>query len=329
VRLVAPLLSLGLVLSGSVSVVRADTSIGVVVSGPEEIARKTKDTVEAWITANGLPVTPSPMSKDGLKTLINCFVLSDMTCARGVVEARAKAANVVGFTEQVTGKAEKRTVQLAAYWIAKEHEAVSLQRTCDKCTDEVLARTLDAMLDDLAKLAPTMVGTIHVTTLPTGLRATVDGDNDADETTPFDKEVAFGSHVVAIMRGGRTVATQRVDVKPGATIDVPIEVPDEPKVKEKIKFVRSGGTSRAVPVVILTVGLAAALTGGVLYWYGGPTGASYTYRNMRPAGIATGVSGGVAIIVGAVWLAKGGSKSSHPEVSVTSTETTIGWARSF
>lgn len=324
VRLVA-LLSLALLLSAHVA--RANTSVGVVVSGPEEIARKTKDVAEAWFKANDLPVTDNPLSKDGLKTLINCFVLSDMTCARGVVEARAKAANLVGFTEQVSGKGDKRTVQLSAYWIAKNHEAVSLLRTCDGCTDQVLAKTLDSMLDDLAKLAPTMVGTIHVTTLPAGLHASVDGDT-TNETTPFDREVTYGSHLIAVMRDGRVVAQEKVEVKPGATLDVPIEVPAEPKGRQTIKIVQ-GGSSRAAPVVLLTVGLAAALTGGVLYWYGGPTGASYTYRNMRPAGIATGVSGGVAIIVGVVWLAKGGSKTSHPEVSITPTETTIGWARSF
>jgi hypothetical protein len=320
---------LSLVLALSAQVSRADTSVSVVVSGPEEIAHKTKDVAEAWFKSNDLAVTQSPLSKDGLKTLINCFVLSDMTCARGVVEARSKASNVVGFTEQVSGKGDKRTVQLSAYWIAKEHEAVSLLRTCDKCSDEQLEKTLDSMLDDLAKLAPTMVGTIHVTTLPSGLHASVDGDTDVDETTPFDREVSYGSHVVAIMRDGRVVAQKKVDVKPASTIDVPIEIPEEPKGKPaQIKFVERG-TSRAVPVVLLTVGIAAALTGGVLYWYGGPTGASYTYRNMQPAGIATGVSGGVAIIVGVAWLARGGSKSSRPEVSVTPTQTTIGWARSF
>ena len=81
--------------------------------------------------------------------------------------------------------------------------------------------------------------------------------------------------------------------------------------------------------MLLTVGIAAAATGIVLYEYGGPTGVSYTYRNMRPAGIATAISGGVAVVVGTVWLAKGGSSSSQPEVTMTSNSATVGWARSF
>jgi hypothetical protein len=194
----------------------------------------------------------------------------------------------------------------------------------------VLASTLDAMLDDLAKLAPTMGGTIHVTSAPSGMHATVDGDTEVDETTPFDRAVTFGPHVVAIMRDGRVAAQKKVDVKPGTKVDVPIEVPEEPKVqKPKTIKVVEQRSSRAGGVVLLTVGLAACVTGGVLWKYGGPTGDSYTYRNMRPAAIATGISGGVAVIVGTVWLLRGGSKTSRPEVSMSPTTTTIGWARSF
>jgi hypothetical protein len=302
------------------------TSVAVVVSGDEEIAQRTHDVIDGWFQNHGLLVEELPLPKDGLKTLLNCLVLSDMTCARGVVEKRGRANNIIGITEQSSGKGQKRSVQLSAYWIAKEHEVVSLQRLCDGCSDAVLADTLVAMIDDLAKLAPTMGGTIHVTSTPSGMKATV--DNDAAGRTPFERPVSFGPHVISIQRDGRVVAQKKIDIKPAATLDVPIEVPDDPEPEVKVRFVEHR-SSRAAPIVVLTVGLAAAVTGVVLYETGGPTGDSYTYRNLRPAGIATGISGGVAIAIGAVWLLKGGSRTSRPEVSLTDTNATIGWARSF
>jgi hypothetical protein len=322
VRLVA------LALVALTSVASADTSVAVVVSGDEAISKRTHDVVHGWFQTHGLMVEEIPLPKDGLKTLQNCLVLSDMTCARGVVEKRGRAGNIIGITEQTSGKGAKRSVQLSAYWIAKEHEVVSLQRLCDGCTDAVLSDTLVAMLDDLAKLAPTMGGTIHVTSTPSGMKATV--DNDVVGRTPFDRPVSFGPHVISIQRDGRVVAQQKIEMKPAETLDVPLVVPDEPKPKEvtKVRFVEHRG-SRTMPVVVLTVGLAAAVTGVVLWETGGPTGDAYTYRNMRPAGIATGISGGVAVLVGGIWLLKGGSKTSRPEVSITDTQTTVGWARSF
>lgn len=318
--------AIALTLIALTAVAHADTSVAVVVSGTGSIKTQTLDVVDNWFEAHGLTATKSPLPKDGVKTLENCLVLSDMSCARGVVEARGKADNIIGITELVSGKGENRTVQLAAYWIAKRRQVVSLQRTCDACTDAVFKDMLVAMLDDLAKLAPTMGGKIHVTSVPAGLSATV--DNDAAAVTPFDRDVSFGPHVVSIMRDGRVVASKKIEVTPEAMIDVPITAPVEKPAVKQINIVEQH-RSRVAPVMLLTVGLAASVTGVVLYRYGGPTGESYMYRNMRPAGIATAISGGVAAIVGTVWLVKGGSTSSRPEVSMTPTTATVGWARSF
>jgi hypothetical protein len=307
------------------SVARADTSVAVVFSGNDSIKRQTTEVVEAWFTFHQLPITSSPLSKDGMTTLTNCLVISDMACARGVVEARATVDNIIAVTGQVSGKRETRTVQLAAYWISKQHEVVSVQRTCDTCSDTVLATTLDAMVDDLAAHAPTMNGKVHVTTVPAGLAVAV--DNDKPVTTPLDRDISFGSHVIAVMRDGRVVASKKIEIAPLKSIDVPITVPDE-KTTTRIKIVEGRG-SRTVPLVLMTVGVAASVTGIVLYATGGPTGESYTYRNLRPAGIATGISGVAAAAIGVVWLVRGGKASSRPEVAITSTAATVGWARSF
>jgi hypothetical protein len=321
VRLVA------LFLIALMSVAHADTTVAVVVSGAESIKKETKETSESWLSSHDLEIaSEQPLAKDGLNSLLNCLVISDMTCARGVVEVRGKVDNIIAISGQVTGKKGKRSVQLAAYWIAKDQEVVSLQKTCNACTDGVFTSSLNAMLDDLAKLAPTMRGKIHVTSKPSRMNVTV--DNEEQATTPFDRELSFGPHTLSIVRDGRVVVSTKIEVKPQVTLDVPLVVPEEKKDEPQIKIVEAR-RSRAVPVLLLTLGIAATATGAVLYNYGGPTGVSFTYRNMRPAGVATAISGGVAVIVGTVWLIKGGSSTSKPEVTMTPNSATVGWARSF
>jgi hypothetical protein len=318
-----------LVLIALTSVARADsTSVAVVVNAPESVQQKTRDVIVNWFDTHGLAVEQLPFPKDALKTFLDCLVLADMTCARGVLEKRGRSNNIVGITELVSGKGDKRSVQLSAYWIAKEQEVVSLQRTCDACTDAVLADALVTMIDDLVTRTPAMRGTIRVTSEPPNMKVMI--DNEAAGSTPLDRPVSFGQHVVSIMRDDRVVAQKKINVKPGASLDVPITVPDEPE-GETITIVEHRSGSRAVPIVLLTVGVAAAVTGIVLYQTGGPTGESFTYRNMRPAGIATGISGVVAMAVGGVWLlrTRNAESSSAPNVSITSTSATIGWARSF
>jgi len=321
------LIALVLIALTSVAHAEESTSVAVVVNGPEALQQKTHDVIDNWFDTHGLVVEALPLPKDALKTFQDCLVLADMTCARGVVEKRGRTNNLVGITEQASGKGDKRSVQLSAYWIAKGQEVVSMQRTCDACTDAVLADALVAMIDDLVKRAPSMGGTVRVTSTPPGMKAMI--DNEPAGSTPVERAASFGQHVVSIMREGRVVIQKRINVKPGESVDVPLTVPDEPEGSETITIVEHSSGSRAVPVVIMTVGLAAAVTGVVLYATGGPTGEAFTYRNMRPAGIATGVSGAVAITVGAVWLFRMRKSSSQPEVAITSNSAMIGWTGSF
>ena len=307
----------------------AETKVGVVVGGADGLRAQSERAVGSWLTGHGITRAGAPLNKDGINTLVNCLVLSDMRCARNVVEARATADDVVGILEQASGKGAKRSVQLSAYWIAKKHEVVSLQRTCDACTDAVLATTIDAMVADLAKLAPTMNGHVHVTSKPPGLAAMI--DNQAVGTTPVDHAIAFGTHTVVISRDGHVVGEKQIDVSPGATLDVDIPVaapvapvPPRPVAVAPVEEHRS----RAV-VTLLGIGVAAIVTGAVLYAKGGPTGQSYMYRDLRPAGAITAGGGLVLAIIGTVLLVRHPSPSSAPDVALTSGGAIVGWTGSF
>jgi hypothetical protein len=307
----------------------ADTKVGVVVSSDEAVRKQTDRVVSSWLTQHTLAVATAPLNKDGVNTLVNCLVISDMNCARMVVEARANATNVVGFIEVVGGK-RVRTIQISAYWISKRHDVVSLQRTCGNCSDAVLTQALEAMMGDLVRLAPTMSGRVRVISDPSGLNATL--DNQPIGVTPVVHDATFGSHTVALSRGGRIVGERTIEVVPETTVDATVTVqPDPVVVVARQPPPRPGDgaarPSRVLPVVLIGTGVAGIVTGSVLYATGGPTGKAYTYRDTKPPGIGIAIGGAAVAIVGAIlFLRTGGS---GPDVAMSSTGASVGWAGTF
>jgi hypothetical protein len=302
----------------------AETKVGVVVGGADAIHAQTESAITAWLDQHELAVAPSPLGKDGQTTLINCLVISDMGCARGVVEKRGAASNVIGILEVVTGKLDKRSIQLSAYWIAKRHDVVSLQRTCDACSDVVLAKTIETMMMELARMAPTMTGKIHVTSKPEGLAAMVDGK--VFGVTPVDHDVAFGQHTISVSRDGHVVGEKQVEVGPDTKVDVDVPV-HEDKPLTIIRPIVVEHRSRKVPIVMIGVGVAAVITGAALYATGNPTGQNYNYYDTKPAGIATMAGGGAVALIGTILLFR--HSSSRPDVAIKSDGAVVGWAGRF
>ncbi|MEP6859937.1 MAG: PEGA domain-containing protein [Deltaproteobacteria bacterium] len=304
----------------------AETKVGVVVSGDDAVRRETDHVIAQWLTSHSLAVTATPLNKDGVNTLVNCLVVSDMNCARMVVEARATATSVVGFVEVVAGKRD-RTIQISAYWISKRHDVVSLQRTCGHCNETVLAQALESMMGDLSRLAPTLSGRVRVTSDPPGLNATI--DNQPIGVTPIVHEATFGSHTIALSRNGRVVGERKIDIVPDTTIDAAVTVQPDPVVvvTQPAPVEVAQRPSRVLPVLLVGTGVAAIVTGSVLYATGGPTGKSYTYRDLKPPGIGIAIGGAAVAIVGALLVMRTGG--SGPDVAMTSTGGTVGWAGTF
>src|SRR5439155_21259677 len=141
------------------------------VTGNEKTRAVLETEISGWLKERKFAVSNDALNKDGVLTLSNCIAISDMACARGVVEARASVDNIVVIAMQGsgTGPKKQRDQQLSAYWIAKNHDVVSLQRMCNKCTDEVLLTTIETLMVDLARLVPSMVGKVKITSTPPGL----------------------------------------------------------------------------------------------------------------------------------------------------------------
>jgi hypothetical protein len=304
----------------------AETKVGVVVSGDDGVRKQTDHVVAQWLATHSLAFTATPLNRDGVKTLVNCLVVSDLSCARMVVEARASATSVIGFVEVVTGKRE-RTIQISAYWISKRHDVVSLQRTCGQCSDSMLAEAVETMMGDLSRLAPTLSGRVRVTSDPPGLNASI--DNQPIGVTPVVHEATFGSHTISLSRGGRVVGERKIDVVPDTTVDAAVTVQADPVVVVTQPAPRpiEPPPSRVFPVVLVSTGVVAIVTGSVMYAEGGPTGNAYTYRDLKPPGLGIAIGGAAIAIVGAILFVRTGG--SGPDVAMTSTGGTVGWAGTF
>ena len=311
-------------LLGLAGLVHAD-GFGLIVNGDPSINGATQTGVTAWLTGHAFQMSPSPLSADGTLTLSNCLALTDMNCARGVVEARASVTSLVAIVTQVATVRGHRTIQLSAYWIAKARDVVSVQRTCDACTDALLAQTIGALMADLARLTPAMHGHVKVTSTPPGVLVAI--DDITAGITPFVHEVTAGPHDVTLTRDGAVLAKRHVAVAPGTTADLDVPVAAAAAKQPAVDAIPQH-RSRAVPATMLVLGVAAIATGAVMYAIGGPTGDHKTYLDLRTPGIGVGAGGGALALLGVILLLHGGS-STTPTVAIGPGGAVAGFSRSF
>ena len=300
-------------------------AVGVVVIGDKPVQATVEKSVAEWLGKHQFATENGALDKDGVSTLANCLSLADMACAHGVVEKRAKVETLVVLVAQTSGP-KSRDVQLSAYWMSKYSDVVALQRTCRACTGAGMPPVISTLLTELSKMVPAMTGKLEITSTPAGLIASVDGDTVG--VTPLVRDVTAGPHEVTISRDGQTIETKSVTVTAGETVPVAVTAPALPAPKPVLPKTVVVHRSRAVPAVILALGLATAGAGVYMYVEGGPTGKDYYYRDYRTPGIGVAAGGGVLAIVGTILLFRAGS-TEVPVVAVTHDSTVVGWAGRF
>ena len=129
----------------------ADGRTGVVVTGDAKLQAPLAAAIEGWLRAHGHETVASPLDPDALNSLVDCFVIEDQACARGVIDKRAKAESVVfARIESAPAKRSGKDVTIAAWWFAKGRDAVTERRVCERCTPETIRATAEAMLKGLA-----------------------------------------------------------------------------------------------------------------------------------------------------------------------------------
>jgi hypothetical protein len=136
--------------------------VGVVVTGEATLQPQVAAQLEGWLEDRGRTVVPGPLEPSAINTLIDCFVLEDLGCARGLVDARAKTRSVIYAHIEVTPNEDgTRDIALTSYWFQKQHDAMSERRVCEHCTTE----KFHSMVDDL------MLALVHTPPVPVVLPA--------------------------------------------------------------------------------------------------------------------------------------------------------------
>ena len=133
---------------------RAD--IGVVVTGEATLQPQLAAQVEGWLKRRGHSVVVSPLEPDAINTLIDCFVVDDLNCARAVVEKRTASRTIV-FVRAAISPDESdgsRNISIVGYWLQKGHETIGERRNCRHCSEAQLRVAADDLMHALASEPP-------------------------------------------------------------------------------------------------------------------------------------------------------------------------------
>jgi hypothetical protein len=135
----------------------AHADIGVVVTGEATLQPQLASQLEGWLKERGHVVQPSSLEPDAINTLIDCFVIDDIGCARAVVDKRAKVQTILFARVEMTPNRSdgSRDIAISGYWLAKGHEALQERRTCKHCTEKQMRATADDLMLALAAEPPT------------------------------------------------------------------------------------------------------------------------------------------------------------------------------
>ncbi|HEU0036312.1 MAG TPA: PEGA domain-containing protein [Kofleriaceae bacterium] len=302
---------------------RAD-QVGVVVTGEPTLQPQLAKHLETWLTKHGHQVVPAPLPPDAVNTLIDCFVIEDEGCARGVIEKRAKAKAIVyaRVDIQAGGDIEK-TATVLAYWFEKGRDAVAERRFCQRCSDATLRGTADDMMEALAKASAKGLGHVKLTSTPAGARVIIDGT--AVGKTPLEHDLSPGPHKITVEHLGHRSETRDVDVKRGEDASVDVTLAAE---------ATTGGGKRSgklLPMLATGLGGALVVTGVVMIAIDQDPGLDQPLeiRNTAPAGVGIGLVGVAVGVGGYLWYRSASKHESAPVAAITHDGAYLGWTGRF
>ena len=300
---------------------RAGT-VGVVVTGDSELQATLTRQLESWLRSHGHTLGEA-LPADAISSLLNCMVIDDEGCARGIVDARAKSASVVFAEIRKPRTRASNATTLIVYWLVKDKEPVGMRRSCEACSDDLLNSLLDEMLTTVVGASELPRGRLALSSKPQqGLTVILDNENIG--ITPLEREVPAGTHTVVLMWRGRKVGERTIRIEPEVTAEimVPVTIPAIAEPRE--------APSRVLPGLTLAVGGAAVVAGAILYFTSDvDDGTKPTYRDSRPVGIGVAAGGAALAAVGAYWWLRTGTPDSSPVVALGAGGGYVGWTRAF
>jgi hypothetical protein len=300
------------------STARADENVGVVVTGDPKLQPDVTAHVEVWLKKHGHTLVQFPLPADAINAVANCLVIDDQSCARKVVEARAKPDSVVFVRIDVAGK----NVTFTVYWFVKQHEPISEKRVCEKCGEDAWRGLVEGMMTALAGASQVATGHLKLVSRPSGMIVLL--DNQQIGVTPLERDLAAGSHTIKLTHAGRVMASREVEIRAGELnrISMKAEAHDDGEPEPH--------GSRLGPALLLIAGIGALGTGGVYLYYGqkGGPNEKYVYPDSTPVGIGVLAVGIGATIGGAILLAQSSHRSA-PVAAIGNGGAYLGWITQF
>ena len=310
---------------------RAGGDVGVVVTGESWMQPQLVAQIESWLSQHGHALVPSVLPPDAVNALNDCFVMGDQACARGVVDKAAGATSVIyARVDAHSNGTDAPDLTLTAYWFDKGHDAIGQKITCQRCTDQSLRTTAEAMLKKLVGGGD--LGHVVLKSAPPGAKITIDGTPIG--ITPLDWDLPPGKHTIQMDAPGRKPALRDHVVVSNKSdlIVLPLSPASDDDHPEH--------SSQILPWSLTIGGGAALATGLALIVFTPKADAQhrYFYSTWQP-GIAVAAAGAVVGGLGAylLWFrtpetsaaALPPSTSSTPVAAFTGDSGYIGWLGRF
>jgi hypothetical protein len=229
--------------------------LGIVVTGDPLLQPQLTAQLERWLHDRGRTLVPGALEPDAINTLIDCFVLEDLGCARGVIENRARSrALVFARIEQTSNRDGTRNVSITGYWFQKNSEPIAERRLCTNCTDGKLYETVDELMLTLAHDPP--VGLPGATpAAATGPSAQLTPLGQVDAPPPPEQPSARRMLPLGLVGAGALSVV-------GGLVMIGIDEDPTPQGAQRPTY-RDTATSGAV----LAIAGAAAIGAGVYLWF--------------------------------------------------------------
>jgi hypothetical protein len=299
---------------------RAGRDVGVVVTGESWMQPQLVAQIETWLSEHGHTLVPSAMAPEAVNDLNDCFVMGDQGRARAVVEKAARATSVLyARVDARSNGSDAPDLTLTTYFFDRGHDAIGEKTTCQRCTDQSLRTTADAILQKL--IGGGDPGHVSFRSAPPGARITIDGTPIG--VTPLDWDLPPGKRTIQMDKPGRKSAMRDHIVVSNKTDVVVMTLPPNDEPAER--------PSRTIPLAMVIGGGAAAVTGAALIAFSpGPDPKQRYYRRTWPPGIAVTAGGAVLGAVGAylLWF-RSPQTASTPVASFTCDSAYIGWLGRF
>lgn len=313
----------------SVSAAWADSG-AVLVTGKVDVKKRTviAAAVNGALRQAKWPLIDSPFDEKDVIKIEGCMRAdAPWPCLDPIVTPKDVSRFVlVDVTSDKAGSV-KMSAQLAK---AGDDGSGIEEQYCSPCNDTALAQAATDLTNRLlaSNAARTGKTFIQITSDPPGAAVTLDGRQVGPAGRKFP--AAQGRHRVLLQLSGYQEADMQLDVVEGETKLVELKL--EPLTKAPFVPVEPSPPPRLLQWGLIGGGSAALVIGSLVSWYADapgpdePRNSQYYYNG--PALVVAG-AGGVAAVVGAIWLLRTPKTLSKPTVTVGHDGVQAGWSFSF